>query len=220
MNRLLLTCSIALLAATPVLARGYSRPERTIVREAVMEKVSVGELPVARVRVSLGARAGRCWIRRAMVEQSVMTSGEVPVRVQGVRRDGVTCSGWVFAKVKIYTFANVATRDLPKGALASSGIVQKQVLLTAGAHPIAALPPGSTMRRFVKKGTVIEARHLRLPGPDLGASVVVELRKGALTVSQRGVAIACSGARTCARLPSGRQVSGAWRDGALRVELP
>lgn len=133
-----------------------------------------------------------------------------------VRATGRTCSVWGWATVRLFTTQAVLTRTVEAGEALEGAFALEEREWSKGA-PAAPKLDGATASRRLKSGSVLRELDLRF-GPAPGTQITVRLVLKAISIEQRGVIISC-GQNVCASLPSGKRVSGAFRDGVLVATL-
>ena len=180
-----------LLAADPALEAAL---QRAVTRDSAKVELTGWEAP-------------RC--KGAYAPAPFDSSGRVPVRVRGKG-----CEAWGWAEVKVLVPVAVLTREVRAGdSLDGAWAV---VELEPRGEPLAHIPTGASATRALHKGLPVSGNDVRF-GPRPGTQVTVKVMLGALSLEQRGTISPCGGGDTCATLPSGKRVSGAWVDGALLV---
>jgi hypothetical protein len=136
-------------------------------------------------------------------------SGRVPVRVRGAG-----CDAWGWAQVRVLVPVVSLTREVKVGDSLDGAWTVAEA--EARGETLSSIPTGATAARWLKKGMTPSPADVRV-GPKLGTSVMVRVQVGALTLEQRGTISPCSAGATCATLPSGKKVTGAFVGGALIV---
>lgn len=139
-------------------------------------------------------------------------SFERPGRV-AVRITGTGCTTWGWATVRLRTTQAVLTKDVEPNAPLEPAVQLEERDWSPG-QPGAPSFFGATAGRKLRAGTVLREIDVRF-GPAPGTPVTVRVVVNTIAVEQRGTIIACSGQRVCASLPSGKRLSGTWRDGVL-----
>lgn len=134
-------------------------------------------------------------------------SGRVAVRVRGK-----SCEAWGWAQVRVLVPLATLTRDVKADEPLADAIVFEE----REGRGVDALPAGAVATRALKRGARLSPADLRT-GPRPGTPLTVRVVLGALSLEERGTAIACAGAGACAALPSGKRVAGVFQDGVLLV---
>ncbi len=151
--------------------------------------------------------APRC--RGAFSPAPFESSGRVAVRVRGKG-----CDAWGWAVVKVIVPVATLSRDV-KANEPLDGAWQMEDLEARG-ELVSRPPAGATATRNLRRGLKLGAADYRV-GPKPGTAITVRVMLGGLSLEQRGTVSPCSGAETCATLPSGKRVAGVWTEGMLVV---
>ncbi len=133
-----------------------------------------------------------------------------------VRATGKSCSVWGWATVRLFTTQAVLARTIEAGEPVEGAFTLEEREWSKGA-PAAPKLDGATASRRLKSGSVLRELDLRF-GPAPGTQITVRIVINAISLEQRGVIVSC-GQRVCASLPSGKRVSGTFRDGVLVATL-
>ena len=113
----------------------------------------------------------------------------------------------------------VTRQPIAAGAPLADSVGRVEREITLGADPVE-IEGGEIAAQSLAAGRVLEAGLIRRPGPTAGGRVSVVLQWGGLRVQEVGSLVSCSGGRSCARLPSGKQVEGVLSGDRLLVESP
>jgi hypothetical protein len=136
-------------------------------------------------------------------------SGRVAVKVKGKN-----CEAWGWAEVKVIVPVATLSRDVKANEPLDGAWTVGE---GEARHGLEQLPAGATAMRPLKRGAVLGETDFRV-GPRAGTAVTVRVVLGSLSLESRGTVTHCTGATTCATLPSGKKVAGVFADGVLTVE--
>lgn len=142
-------------------------------------------------------------------------SGVIALVVEVTSRHG-PCRGKGWARVRVFAPVWLVTQSVRAGEPLGGATVREERELSGPVQPLEALPAGAEARVALSKGTIVEARHLKGPGPTPGERVVVQVQVGSVVLEQPAVAMACPQG-PCARLSNGARVEGRFEDGKLKV---
>jgi hypothetical protein len=156
-----------------------------------------------------------CRATEVRVAGPLERSGVVALEVEG-RAGGGRCHAKGWAQVRLFAPVWVTATTVREGQPLDGAVARAERELSPGLEPLETLPDGARARGTLARGTVLQPRHLRRPGPAPGERVVVEVRVGAVRLEQDAVAVSC-GATPCARLANGARVEGTFVDGKLVV---
>jgi hypothetical protein len=159
-----------------------------------------------------------CTAREASVPRPVDGSGRVAVKVAGVK-GGAPCEVWTWVRVRVTADVPIAKRPVRAGEPIADAVTTEARELRAGATP-ARIVPGAVATRNLAAGQVVLADAVGAQTLRPGERVKVVVVSGALSVEQAARSIPCTRGRSCAVLPSGKQVEGDLVDGRLVVALP
>ncbi len=175
-----------------------------------------GRVEVLEVRTTPGDRcAPSAW--EAL--RDVTASGMAPLRFGGRSPEGIPCEGFAWARVRVLAPAAVTTRPLAAGDRLEGAVTTSLQEVLPGRAAIVQPPPGAVAERALAAGAVLDDAAIHV-GPHPGDPVVVEIRVGALRLTEPGRSVPCLRGRACALLPSGRRVEGRLVDGRVVVEAP
>jgi flagella basal body P-ring formation protein FlgA len=213
---LLIACgAVAMLTVTP--ARG-AEPLSPQVFTALEQALT---FPGARIDAATEERPmGRsCTPREITVPRPVDGSGRFAVKVSGTKAGGAACEVWTWVRVRVVADVAVTRRALRPGEAIADAVTTETRELRAGQVP-ARLIPGAVAARSLPAGQLVQADGVSVPTARPGEQVKVMVVAGALAVEQTARSIPCTRGRSCAVLPSGKQVEGDLIDGRLVVVLP
>lgn len=143
--------------------------------------------------------------------QPFEASGRVAVRVTGRG-----CATWGWATVRLFTTQAVVTKDVEAGA-SLEGMTRIEEREWRPGTSLAPALDGAMASRRLRAGTVLREMDVRF-GPAPGTPVTVRVIVNTIQIEQRGTVVPCS-QQVCATLPSGKRVSGTFRDGVLVTGL-
>jgi hypothetical protein len=172
-------------------------------------------LSVERPRTSCGMAA----VTRAEVARPVDGSARIAVKLFGGERDGHACEAWSWVRFRLFGKVPVTLRAVRAGESFGGATALEEREIKMGSDP-AALGEGAFAERSLGPGQMIETAAVRPPGPRPGEAVKVVLVTGTISIEQTGRAVPCARNHTCAVLPSGKHVDGAFVEGRLLVQMP
>lgn len=204
-----------LLLSLAFAAFAHAAPDAGALAESALlsQAPEASRLEVGEVKVQLSSD---CRIERAEAPALKM-SGRVAVKLRGVTASNKSCSGWAWARIRLFSKAFVLARDVQRGESVSKASREEERELSSSKKFLSSIPEGSTAVRALPKGTVLDESHLKSSGPQLGRPVTVVVKTDTLTVVQQGRSAPCSKGKSCAVLPTGKRVEGDWVDGQLQV---
>jgi flagella basal body P-ring formation protein FlgA len=211
--------ALALAALSPAVRAAEGAPDvAPLVRQALARALGA---PGARIDSAIqdagSSRASSCRATEAELPQPIQASGRVAVKISGRSPRGQRCEEWIWTRVRVVAPVAVTTRALKAGEALDGAVATEERELRAG-HPAAALGPASLAGRALSAGQMLEAAFVAEPTLRPGETVKVLVVSGALTIEQSGRAVPCVRGRSCATLPSGKQVEGDLVDGRLVVQ--
>jgi hypothetical protein len=209
--------ALILLPALP--ARAEAGSTSPLIQAALERAVTVAG---ARLEASVETAPPRgCRPAEAEAPRPFDGSGRVAVRLTGRTAAGDPCEGWAWVRVRVFAPAPVTTRALRAGDPLKAAVMLQDREIRAG-HPPAAehLLATAVASRALPAGHLVEADHARGPSARPGDPLKVVVISGSLVIEQTGRSVPCARGRTCAILPSRKQVEGDLIDGRLVVQSP
>jgi hypothetical protein len=187
-------------------------------------RAAMHEAPAGTTRVEVGLHhetiPSGCAITGAELLGRLRGSGQAVFRLRGIDASSAVCGGWSWAALRIFGQAWVLTKDVTTGAPVANAVTSAERQVPLGHQFLASISADALAAQTLTSGTALEAYHVRVPGQIPGRSVQIELRTSDLVIATSGESVACQAGSVCARLPSGKRVSGDWVDGHLEVVLP
>jgi hypothetical protein len=202
-------------AVLALLVAGLTAPD--FVLRQITEALQTPTAKVSVVKYVATLPSG-CSATAAIVTSTPASGGDFIVRLTGTTATGTTCEGWGHAFTTITVPMLVTTKAVPAGAALEGSVALMDRPWRASTRPVE-LHDGAMARTALPAGTVIEKRHVRDAGPDIGDAVTVDLRSGGISISQAGRLTSCTGDWSCATLPSGKHVQGRLEGSHLFVEV-
>jgi flagella basal body P-ring formation protein FlgA len=218
---LLIACgTVALLTLTPAPAHGaeplspqvFTALEQSLTLPGARLDAATEEKPMSRTIQS-------CSPREVSVARPVDGSGRFAVKVSGTKSGGAACEVWTWVRVRVVAEVAVTKRAVRPGEAIADAVATETREVRAGQVP-ARLLPGAVAARSLPAGQLVQADAVSVATAKPGEQVKVMVVAGALAVMQTARSIPCSRGRSCAVLPSGKQVEGDLIDGRLVVVLP
>ena len=215
---LLIACgAVAMLTLTPAPARGaeslspqvFTALEQALTLPGARLDAATEEKPMSRA----------CAPREITVPRPVDGSGRFAVKVSGTKSGGVACEVWTWVRVRVVADVAVTKRAVRPGEAIADAVSTETREVRAGQVP-ARLLPGAVAARSLPANQLVQADAVSVATVKPGEQVKVMVVAGALAVMQTARSIPCSRGRSCAVLPSGKQVEGDLIDGRLVVVLP
>ena len=161
-----------------------------------------------------------CPTSRAETLHKVSSSGEVPLRLEGVGPDGLACQVYAWAKVRVLSKGLSLNRAVAPGEALVDVVTLADVELRQGRPaPLTLLPSGGRAAHALAAGAPLYPDDVR-DGPLPGEPITVVVRSGNLELTQTGRAMPCDRGHACALLPGGRRVEGRPEGGQLILEAP
>lgn len=198
-----------------------AEPPSPTANELIHTALQANALADVRVEVTaIEGLDGRCTPSSAEAPVAVRNSGRLPVRLNGLKRDGSACEVWAWAHVRAWSHAWVTRKAVKAGESLDGSIELQNAELLANRSMATALSGDAVAARDLQEKTMLEASMVRRPGPGIGQQINVVLRIGALEVAQVATSIGCAHNRICARLMNGTRVEGEWSQGRLVVMAP
>jgi hypothetical protein len=189
-----------------------------------LARVALAQAPEGTSRVEVGRHREHipngCTITDAELFGRLLGTGQSIFKLKGTDGAGRTCFGWSWASIRVFSQAWVTTREIAPGAPVAGLVASAERELPQGGTYARSIAPDALASSRLSAGTALEPKHLRLPSEMPGHAVDVELRTGDLVIATRGESVPCQPNMSCARLASGKQVSGTWLNGRLEVVLP
>lgn len=211
---LLIACGVVtLLTVTPAQGAGSLPPqifaalEQSLTFPGARLESAIEEKPMLR----------SCAPREVTVTRPVDGSGRFAVKVSGTR-GGAACEVWTWVRVRVLAEVAVTRRALRPGDALGDAVAMETRELRAGQVP-ARIVPGAVAARSIPVGQLLQADAVGVATVRAGQPIKVLVVSGALAVEQAARSIPCSQGRSCAVLPSGKQVEGDLIDGRLVVRL-
>ncbi|MBS2022421.1 MAG: hypothetical protein JST92_08425 [Deltaproteobacteria bacterium] len=188
---------------------------------AVIKAVSAaGAIPGSQVEAIRFIGPRGCVVETADLDQLIVSSGTVPVRIEGSGIGGARCEGMSLAEVRVTAPVWVAQRPIATGERLEGSVIRAQHEIRSGRAPIADIPFGAVATRPMQPGAIVEQGAVQDPAWMPGAPVHVVLRSGTLSLVQLARVVPCPPGRACAQLPSGRRVEGRRAGNELILEVP